>query len=109
MVQATMEMVNRIFERFGEAYPREAIGIPELAQKLGVCRKTIVRAIQKGELQAVQVRGQWRIGRDALAEFLDTKGRTRLPKFRRIEPDDDPWGSVPEPIGTDADGNSIPF
>ena len=61
MVQVTIEMVNRIFERFGEAYPREAIGIPELAQKLGVSRKTIVRAIQKGELQAVQVRGQWRI------------------------------------------------
>ncbi len=109
MVQTTTEMVNRIFERFGEAYPREAIGIPEVSQKLDVSRKTIVRAIQKRELQAVSVRGQWRIGRDALAQFLDAKGRTRLPKFPKSIPAEDPWGSVPEPIGADADGEPIPF
>ena len=109
MVQTTTEMVNRIFERFGEVYPREAIGIPEVSRKLDVSRKTIVRAIQTGELQAVQVRGQWRIGRDALAEFLDTKGRRRLPKFRRREPIDECGASFPEPIGVDADGEPIPF
>ena len=109
MVQTTTEMVNRIFERFGEAYPREAIGIPEVSRKLDVSRKTIVRAIQRGELQAVPVRGQWRIGRDALAEFLDTKGRTRLPKFPKSIPAEDRGGSFPEPRGVGAGGNSIPF
>ena len=109
MVQATMEMVNRIFERFGEAYPREAIGIPEVSRKLDVSRKTIVRAIQTGELQAVPVRGQWRIGRDALAEFLDAKGRRRLPKFPKSLPAEDRGGGFPEPIGVDAGGNPIPF
>jgi len=109
MVYTTTEMVNRIFERVGAGYPREAIGIPELSQKLDICRKTVVRAIQRGELQAVPVRGQWRIGRDALTQFLDTKGRTRLPKFPKSIPAEEPRDTFDEPSWVDLGGDNIPF
>ena len=103
------ELLDRIFRDPVTGARREAVGLRELSQLLDVCYKTLLRAVHAGRLQAVHVGQQWKVGCDALEEFMRTPVRKRLPKFRRREPTGDPWGSVPESRGVDADGNSIPF
>ncbi len=44
-----------------------------------------------------------------MEQYIDAPNGRRLPKFRLKESIDDPWSSVPEPIGADADGEIIPF
>ncbi len=63
------ELLNRIF---GE---REAVGLVELAFKLGVNPETLRRAVRRGILPAVRVSGCWRVTRDGLEHYLDTSGR----------------------------------
>jgi excisionase family DNA binding protein len=38
---------------------RRVLGIPEVAERLGLFRETVRRAILRGELPAVQVGRQW--------------------------------------------------
>ena len=102
-------LIDQIFHDPETGVWREVVGLRELAPRLNVCYKTLLRAVHAGWLRAVHTRRQWKVGSDDLQEFMRTPVRRRLPKFRRREPIDDPWGCVPEPIGTDAGDNSIPF
>ena len=103
------DLIDRIFRDPETGVRRELVGLRELSKLLDVCYRTLLRAVHAGRLEAVHIGQQWKVGCDALAEFMRTPGRRRLPKFRRIEPIDDPGGGFPEPRGTDADGNPIPF
>ena len=105
----SQDLIDRIFRDPTTGIRRELVGLRELSKLLDVCYKTLLRAVHAGRLQVVHVGRQWKVGRDALQEFMSTPVRRRLPKFRRIEPIDDPWGGFPEPIGTDAGGEPIPF
>ena len=103
------DLLDRIFCDRETGVRRELVGLRELSKLLDVCYKTLLRAVHAGRLQAVHVGQQWKVGCDALQEFMRTPGRRRLPKFRRREPTDEFGGGFPEPRGTDADGNPIPF
>ncbi len=63
------ELINRIF---GE---REAVGLVELAFKLGVNAETLRRAARRGILPAVKVSGCWRVTRDGLERYLYASGQ----------------------------------
>ncbi len=45
----------------GVCIERRVLGIPEVADRLGLYRETVRRAILRGELPAVQVGRQWLI------------------------------------------------
>ena len=88
---------------------RELIGLRELSERTDVRYRTLLRAAHPGRLEAVPVGRRWKVGRDAPERYMDTPHSRRLPKFRRRELIDDPWGSFPEPIGADTGGPDIPF
>ncbi len=52
---------------------REAVGVVELARKLGVCAATLRRAIKRGDLQAAHVGTALRVSRDDLERHLREK------------------------------------
>ena len=47
--------------------------IPEAMKLLKVSDKTVRRLLQSGELEAVKVRGQWRIKKESLDKLLGRK------------------------------------
>lgn len=54
-----------------------AIGLADLARRLGVHPVTLRRACRSGRLAAVNIGGRWRVGRDALAAYLADGLRNR--------------------------------
>ena len=48
----------------------EVATIPEVARFLRVSKTTVYKMIKDGELPAKRIRGQWRIMRHALQEYL---------------------------------------
>lgn len=58
--------------------PGEILTLPKVAQLLKVANRTVCTMAQKGELPALQVRGQWRLKRVDLAQWIgDQKPRAR--------------------------------
>lgn len=53
-----------------EKLTKPLYSIAEAAKLLSVSDETIRRMIQDGELNAVKVRGQWRIRRESLERYL---------------------------------------
>jgi excisionase family DNA binding protein len=51
----------------------EVYTIPEAMHLLKVSDKTIRRMLQSGQLEAVKVRGQWRIKKESLEKLLGKK------------------------------------
>ncbi len=49
----------------------------DVAEKMGVSRRTVLRMCEDGELPAVRVRGQWRI-------YLDWEEHLRRETYRRF-------------------------
>ncbi len=52
------------------AHMPEVATIPEVASFLRVSKTTVRKMIKDGELPAKRIRGQWRIMRQALQEYL---------------------------------------
>jgi excisionase family DNA binding protein len=51
----------------------ELLTIEEVARILKVSVQTVRRMIDEGELQARKIRGQWRIKREDLRNYIDGK------------------------------------
>jgi len=51
----------------------ELLTIDEVARILKVSIQTIRRMIDEGELKAIKIRGQWRIKREDLQDYIDRK------------------------------------
>lgn len=51
----------------------EYLTIREVAEKLKMSEKTIMRFIEKGGLQALKVGHQWRVDSDTLTKWLEGK------------------------------------
>ena len=49
----------------------EILTLPEIAQLLKVAEKTVYTMAQKGEIPAFKVRGQWRLKRVDLDEWIE--------------------------------------
>jgi excisionase family DNA binding protein len=49
----------------------EILTLPEVAQLLKVAEKTVYSMAQKGQLPAFKIRGQWRIRRADLDEWIE--------------------------------------
>ena len=58
---------------------REAVGLTELARKLGFHRESLRRAARDGRLPAVKAGGRWMVTRDGLAAYLRANP-TRCPR-----------------------------
>ena len=56
----------------------EVATIPEVARFLRVSKTTVYKMIKEGELPAKRIRGQWRIMRRALDEYLTTGAATEV-------------------------------
>jgi len=59
----------------GSEMSGEVLTIREVASLLKLTEKTIYSMAQRGELPAFKMRGQWRIRRVALDEWLDEQTR----------------------------------
>lgn len=55
------------------------VTVKQVAEMLGVARKTVVEWIHKGELRAILLgqKAGWRIERDSLEEFLRRRANVR--------------------------------
>ena len=51
----------------------ELLTIEEVARILKVSMQTVRRMIDEGELKAIKIRGQWRIKREDLQDYIDRK------------------------------------
>jgi excisionase family DNA binding protein len=101
--------IDRIFYDPVTGVSRELIGLRELAERLDVCYRTLLRAVHSGRLQAIAVGRQWKIWRDAVEQYLDAPLNKRLTTFRRTEPSSDMEGtSEADSIWYDERGNRIP-
>jgi excisionase family DNA binding protein len=58
-----------------------------LALQLGVCTKTIYREINDGKLDAIKIRGQWRISAEEVTRYLAAERPFRLYSGTRHERD----------------------
>lgn len=73
--------------------PEQPLTVDEVAEFMRVSSKTIMRAIASGQLEASQVtqgRGGWRIRREAIDAWLDSRSNRTLPQrtladVRRVE------------------------
>ena len=55
----------------------EVLTIKEVAALLKLAAKTVYSMAQRGELPAFKVRGQWRIRRSELEQWIDAQPRSR--------------------------------
>jgi excisionase family DNA binding protein len=51
--------------------PDEILTLPEVAHLLKVAEKTVYTMVQRSEIPAFKVRGQWRFKRDDLHEWIE--------------------------------------
>ncbi len=51
----------------------ELLTIEEVARILRISVQTVRRMIDEGELRAIKIRGQWRIKREDLQNYIDRK------------------------------------
>jgi excisionase family DNA binding protein len=60
----------------------ELLTLSEVANRLRLSKRTIIRYINRGHLDAIKLDGGWRISEDALSDFLSRR-RTRsyAPQF----------------------------
>ena len=77
ILDATRDLIETVF---GE---RPAVGLAELATRLGCHRESLRRAASRGRLPAVKVGGRWRVTREGLRAYC-TEAHARLPQ--RIPP-----------------------
>jgi prophage regulatory protein len=79
--------------------PLRFLTLQQAGEELNVQRTTVVGLIRAGELPAIQVggRGQWRIERTKLEDYIGTAyERARAEIAREGRPEDDGGGGGPE-------------
>ncbi|MCP4375979.1 MAG: excisionase family DNA-binding protein [bacterium] len=102
--------IDRIFYDQETGVSRELIGLRELAKRLDVCYRTLLRAVHSGRLQAFAVGRQWKVWRDAVEQYFDSPMNKRLTKFRRTEPSHDKEIVSETDSGwINNDGTHVPF
>ncbi|MFJ6004063.1 helix-turn-helix domain-containing protein [Arthrobacter sp. NPDC092385] len=79
--------------------PLRFLTLQQAGEELNVQRTTVMGLIKSGELPAIQVggRGQWRIERTKLEDYIATayqRGRAEI--AREGQPEDDGGGGDPE-------------
>ena len=109
-------MNERLIERiFGD---REAVGLGELARRLGFHPESLRRAVRHGRLEAVKLCGRWRVPPDSLTAFLQAGDPLPVcPQGWDAEDDTAGYGFEPcfDPpeLAADeaelADGETLPF
>jgi excisionase family DNA binding protein len=63
----------------------EILTIPELAELLKIARKTVYVLVQRGEIPAFKVGGQWRFSRGAINTWIDARS-AGMDRFSVSEP-----------------------
>jgi len=102
--------VDRLFYDPETGVSRDLIGLRELAQRLDVHYRTLLRAVHAERLQAVPVGRQWKTWREAVAEYLDTPDNRRLPTYRSTKSSYDMEStSAADSVWYDERGNPVPF
>jgi hypothetical protein len=104
---------------FGE---REAVGVPELARRVGFHPESLRRAAREGRLGAVKAGGHWLVVRGGLAAYLQRSrerrgggcrwGQGRSGATAREEPEPAAYLDELSPLAYDGDadgGDGIPF
>jgi len=73
----------------------QVLTVQQVAERVQLSSKTVMRAIRAGDLEASQLtqgRGGWRVRDDAIASWLETRSNrasasaSLLPDVRRVEP-----------------------
>lgn len=55
----------------------DVFGVPEAAQYMGLCERTVVELLRSGQLVGRRVGKPWKIHRDAIREYLMPKPPAR--------------------------------